>query len=359
MTCGFTKRRVAFHHWRNPPPEDSGWGWVEFGVASVVLMESEFCVFANNLSCIKITSEMVIAYAPCYVLDVPDGHRFPMRKYELLRDQLLHEGMATSADFIQPVSMPMEVVQLAHDPTYCHRTLQGLWSKKEERRSGFPWSPAMVAREQTIMQGTLDCALHALKTGGVALNIAGGTHHAYGDHAEGFCIFNDFAIASKFVLSRHLASRVLIVDCDVHQGNGTASILQSEPRAVTFSMHGASNYPLKKEQSSIDVPLEDGTSDEVYLDALEQNLNKLIPDQGSRPDLVFYQCGVDILDSDKLGRLSVSMNGCRQRDRLVFERCANFGIPVVCAMGGGYTADTNVVVQAHVNTFREALDAWT
>lgn len=282
-----------------------------------------------------------------------------MRKYALLKDQLVHEGIATASDFFEPESMNEETILLAHDPDYWSRTKRGEWTRQEERRSGFPWSEAMVYRERIIMQGTLECAQKALSTGEVALNIAGGTHHAFADRAEGFCILNDFALAAASLLDRGLIGQALIVDCDVHQGNGTASILSREPRVTTFSMHGASNYPLHKERSDIDVELPDGTSDKTYLTLLSEHLDVLLPVAGPKPDLVFYQCGVDILESDKLGRLSVSLQGCKERDRLVFSRCVELGIPVVCAMGGGYSPDVNAVVQAHVNTFRAALDAWT
>lgn len=282
-----------------------------------------------------------------------------MKKYALLREQILHEGIATRSQFFEPQRMDEATLLLAHDETYWERTVRGEWTRQEVRRSGFPWSAAMVERERVIMQGTLDCALHALSSQTVALNIAGGTHHAYADRAEGFCILNDFAIASLCLLRRGLISSGLIVDCDVHQGNGTASILASEPRITTFSMHGASNYPLHKESSDIDVPLPDGTTDATYLSLLNEHLDRLLPSTGPLPDVVFYQCGVDILETDKLGRLNVTMEGCKQRDQVVFERCTELGIPVVCAMGGGYSPNVNTVVQAHVNTFRAALDAWT
>tara|TARA_B110000003_G_C16612478_1_gene520011 strand:- start:1190 stop:1843 length:654 start_codon:yes stop_codon:yes gene_type:complete len=217
----------------------------------------------------------------------------------------------------------------------------------------------MVQRERVIMQGTLECAQRALDTGKVAMNIAGGTHHAFSDRAEGFCILNDFAITSLHLLKEGLANKILIIDCDVHQGNGTASILSKEPNVFTFSQHGASNYPLHKEQSDLDVALDDGTDGKAYLDALERHLSRILDQDAWQPDIVLYQCGVDILGSDKLGRLDVSMQDCQRRDEIIFERFAQAGIPVVCAMGGGYSEDVKVVVQAHMNTFRTALDAWT
>ena len=300
---------------------------------------------------------MDVAYAPCYVLDVPEGHRFPMQKYALLKAQLLHEGVVEKGHFFTPGIMSEDTLLLAHDAEYWRRTRDGLWSRSEERRSGFPWSTTMVERERVIMQGTLECAERCLASGTVTMNIAGGTHHAYADRAEGFCILNDFAIASLHLLQKQIVKQVLIVDCDVHQGNGSALILADEPRVTTFSMHGASNYPLHKEQSDVDVPLLDGTSDEVYLHLLAEHLDRLMRD--TCPDIVMYQCGVDILSTDKLGRLEVSMQGCAERDRMVFDACSTRDIPVVCAMGGGYSPNVNTVVQAHVNTFRAAQDTWT
>ena len=319
----------------------------------------DICRRPNIWPHLKITSGMDIAYAPCYVLEVPEGHRFPMQKYALLKDQILHEGIVSASHFFEPTVMHESDIIRAHDAEYWHRTLNGLWTRQEERRSGFPWSAAMVERERVIMQGTLDCAKRALRSGTVAMNIAGGTHHAYADRAEGFCILNDFGIAAHHLLDSGDVSRVLIVDCDVHQGNGSAVMLADEPRVITFSMHGASNYPMHKETSDVDVALPDGTSDDTYLESLERHLDTLIAKDGPHPDLVMYQCGVDVLQSDKLGKLGLTMSGCAERDRFVFERCADHDIPVVCAMGGGYSPNVNTVVQAHVNTFRAALDTWT
>ena len=282
-----------------------------------------------------------------------------MQKYALLKDQILHEGIVAASHFFEPTIMPESDILRAHDAEYWHRTLNGLWTRQEERRSGFPWSAAMVERERVIMQGTLDCAKRALRSGTVAMNIAGGTHHAYADRAEGFCILNDFGIAALHLLNSEDVSHVLIVDCDVHQGNGSAVMLADESRVTTFSMHGASNYPMHKETSDVDVALPDGTSDDDYLEILDGHLRQLIPTHGTQPDLVMYQCGVDVLHTDKLGKLGLTMSGCAERDRMVFERCSAHDIPVVCAMGGGYSPNVNTVVQAHVNTFRAALDAWT
>jgi len=307
----------------------------------------------------KITSRMDIAYAPCYVLEVPDGHRFPMQKYRWLREQLVHQGIAEPEAFFTPDAMAEADVLAAHTLAYWTKLRDGTLSRSEQRRSGFSWSPELVTRERVIVQGTLECALRALKSGEVALNIAGGTHHAYPDRAEGFCLLNDFGLAANLLLQRGAIRRALVLDCDVHQGNGTAAMMRHEPRVTTFSMHGAHNYPLHKEVSDCDVALPDGTDDPSYLALLEHHLGRLLNPQALLPDLVFYQCGVDVLASDKLGRLSLTPSGCRERDRMVFTRCAELGIPVVCAMGGGYSPNVHDVVEAHLNTFREALDAWT
>ncbi|MDA0729065.1 MAG: histone deacetylase [Bacteroidetes bacterium] len=281
-----------------------------------------------------------------------------MKKYELLQGALIHRGLAQPADFFEPSIMEERDILRAHDADYWRRTLEGLWSKQEVRRSGFPWSHDMVQRERIIMQGTLECSRKALASGRVALNIAGGTHHAYADRAEGFCILNDFSIAALALLDEQRIQRAVVIDLDVHQGNGTAHMLRHEPRVLTFSMHGERNYPMHKECSDVDVALPDDTSDDMYLSTLSYHLDALLSPANQVPDMVFYQCGVDILASDALGRLAVSMAGCRERDRMVFEACSTLGIPVVCAMGGGYSPDVNTVVQAHLNTFQEALDAW-
>mgnify|MGYP002621163828 CR=1 FL=1 len=206
------------------------------------------------------------------------------------------------------------------------------------------------------MSGTLACAIHALD-GGIGLNIAGGTHHALADRAEGFCLLNDFAIAARHLLTTSRASNILIVDLDVHQGNGTAAITSDDANIFTFSMHGASNYPFHKEKSSLDVALPDGTGDAAYLDLLHHHLPMLL-DQ-CQPDAVFYQCGVDVLDTDKLGKLSLSLQGCAERDRFVLESCQSRDIGVACAMGGGYSPDVSVIVEAHMQTFRIARELWS
>ena len=212
-------------------------------------------------------------------------------------------------------------------------------------------SKALVEREVIIADGTIKASTYALKYG-IAMNIAGGTHHAYSNRGEAFCLLNDQAIGARYLLDNELVKKVLIVDLDVHQGNGTAEIFQKEPRVFTFSMHGKGNYPFKKEQSDLDVALDNATNDAVYLDVLQKTLPKLIATV--QPDFVYYLCGVDVLASDKLGKLGLSLEGCKARDRFVLETCKNAGLPVMCSMGGGYSPDIKIIVEAHANTFRLA-----
>ena len=293
-----------------------------------------------------------IAFAPCYAHALPAGHRFPMLKYELLPEQLLREGTATAADFFAAQPPPAADVLRVHDAGYYQRLRLGQLTRPEERATGFPWSAALFEREVTILGGTIEAARLAL-VHGVAFNIAGGTHHAFRARGEGFCLLNDQAAAAAWLLANVPAVRkVLIVDLDVHQGNGTAAIFAAEPRVFTFSMHGARNYPARKEQSDLDLPLPDGTDDATYLRLLGETLPRLLDEQ--QPDFVFYLAGVDVLATDKLGHLALSRDGCRQRDELVLSRCQRHGLPVVVCMGGGYSERIADIVEAHANTYRVA-----
>ncbi len=283
------------------------------------------------------------------------GHRFPMAKYELLAGQLQHEGLVETTHWLTPTPIECAAVFDAHDADYIDQLEKGLWSRKEELRSGFPWSLQLIEREKIIMEGTRQCAQWAAQ-GHVALNIAGGTHHACRGHAEGFCLLNDLAISAYDLISAGL-ERILIIDLDVHQGNGTAHITGMDSRIFTFSMHGAKNYPMKKPPSSLDISLPDGTKDRPYLRALKEALDHILPTFD--PQVALYQCGVDVLESDKLGRLSMSLDGCAERDALVLMACQQHGIGVACAMGGGYSEDTQTIVKAHMNTFRTAREIWT
>lgn len=296
-----------------------------------------------------------VAWNEGYAHPLPEGHRFPMEKYMLVPEQLIHEGTVKSEQFFSPEPLAEKEILLAHDAEYWNRLVAGKLTRQEERRSGFPWSSALVQREIMIMGGTVQCARYALQNG-ISLNVAGGTHHAYRDRGEGFCLLNDLALAALVLFEEGLIQKALVVDLDVHQGNGTASIFAEDARVFTFSMHGASNYPLHKEQSDIDVPLPDGITDEEYLNELDMHWPNLL--EKVKPDLVLYQCGVDILKTDKLGRLGLSLDGCRARDQKILEGCYESEIPVVCAMGGGYSEDLWQIVEAHCNTFRIANDLW-
>ncbi|OUJ75861.1 histone deacetylase family protein [Hymenobacter crusticola] len=293
-----------------------------------------------------------IAWAPCYAHPLPAGHRFPMLKYELLPEQLLREGIVTEADFFLPAPPPEAEILRTHTADYYHRLQHGQLTRQEERATGFPWSEELFVREVTILGGTIECARRALHNG-IALNVAGGTHHAFADRGEGFCLLNDQAAAANYLLAHEpRIQKILIVDLDVHQGNGTAAIFQQEPRVFTFSMHGARNYPHRKEQSDLDLPLADGTDDAAYLGLLRDTLPHLVEEVA--PDFVFYLAGVDVLATDKLGHLALTRAGCQQRDQFVLELCHQHQLPVVVCMGGGYSERLIDIVEAHVNTFRTA-----
>jgi acetoin utilization deacetylase AcuC-like enzyme len=290
-----------------------------------------------------------IAFDSSYVLDLPEGHRFPMEKYDLLPRQLLHEGSVKEDQFFVPGILDTQLAAQVHDQDYLQRLFALQLDRKEQRATGFPHTLGLIEREKRIMEGTRLCAQLALDSG-AAMNIAGGTHHAFSNRGEGFCLMNDQAIAAEWLLQNGKSNRILIVDLDVHQGNGTAEIFKGEDRVFTFSIHGKNNYPLKKECSDLDIELEDGTGDKEYLYTLEKHLSEVIAAFG--PDFIFYQCGVDILESDQLGRLNVSLQGCKKRDEFIFSTVRALNIPVVCSMGGGYSKDIRVIVEAHANTFR-------
>jgi acetoin utilization deacetylase AcuC-like enzyme len=296
-----------------------------------------------------------IAFAPCYAHPLPAGHRFPMLKYELLPEQLLHEGTANAADFFVAQPPPDEDILRVHDADYYHRLRTGQLTRQEERATGFPWSAELFEREITILGGTIEAARQAL-VHGVAFNIAGGTHHAFRARGEGFCLLNDQAAAAAWLLAYGHARNVLIVDLDVHQGNGTAAIFQQEPRVFTFSMHGGRNYPARKEQSDLDLPLPEGTDDAHYLKLLAETLPRLVDEV--QPDFVFYLAGVDVLATDKLGHLALTREGCRRRDELVLSLCHRHRLPVVVCMGGGYSERIIDIVEAHANTYRVAAGLW-
>jgi acetoin utilization deacetylase AcuC-like enzyme len=292
-----------------------------------------------------------VAWSEFYVLPLPPNHRFPMSKYEVLPQQLLHEGTIRQENIFHPQPIDTHWILRTHDESYFNKLKTLSLTPQEVRRIGFPLTDRVVNREVTIMNGTLLCTSYALQYG-IAMNIAGGTHHAFTNKGEGFCLLNDIAIAANYLLDKKLATQILVVDLDVHQGNGTAQIFRHEPRVFTFSMHGANNYPLLKENSDLDIGLPDFTEDSFYLSTLDVNLKNLL--EQVQPDFIFYQCGVDILATDKLGRLSVSREGCKQRDRIVLETAKQNKIPIVASMGGGYSHDFRDIIEAHANTYRLA-----
>jgi acetoin utilization deacetylase AcuC-like enzyme len=296
-----------------------------------------------------------IAYAPIYAHPLPEGHRFPMLKYELIPAQLIHEGIITQSNLFSPEPLQEEIVLWTHNKNYWHQLRDLTLPPKEQRRTGFPLSARLIERETRIAKGTID-GCHFAFDHGIAFNVAGGTHHAGTNWGEGFCLLNDQAISANYLLNNKLVSSILIIDLDVHQGNGTAQIFENEPRVFTFSMHGANNFPYRKERSDLDIPLPDGTSDNQYLDILKQILPKLITQQ--KPDFIFYLSGVDVLATDKLGKLSLSKEACKERDRFVLEQCRKHQIPVQVSMGGGYSTDIRDIVDAHCNTYRLAHDLY-
>jgi len=294
-----------------------------------------------------------IAWHPIYAHPLPEGHRFPMLKYELIPEQLLHEGVIGTENLFAPEPLEEEIILLSHDKGYWTELRDLTLSPKAQRRIGFPLSAQLIEREVRIARGTIDGAIYAQQYG-VAFNVAGGTHHAGSDWGEGFCLLNDQAIAANYLLNKKIAERILIIDLDVHQGNGTAEILADEPRAFTFSMHGERNFPFRKEVSDLDIGLDDGVGDDEYLSILSDSLYQVL--KKHRPDFVFYLSGVDVLSSDQLGKLAMTKEGCRERDRIVLQCCKDHQLPVQVSMGGGYSPMIRDIVDAHCNTFKTALD---
>ena len=287
-------------------------------------------------------------YSPDYYADIGEGHVFPIRKFELVRDKLLAEKTLFAEEIIAPAPALIEDVLLIHDADYVKRLVAGELSAKEVRKLGLPWSKALVRRSFLATSGTIDAAKSALEFG-IASNLAGGTHHAYPDRGEGFCVLNDVAVAVRILQRENLARRFLIVDCDVHQGNGTAYIFHDDAEVFTFSMHGAKNYPLFKENSDLDIELADRTGDAEYLETLAEALPRMNMHQ---PDLIFYLGGADPFENDKLGRLALTIEGLKKRDEIVLDFARQMQIPLVTVMSGGYGKDINDTVEIHCNTIR-------
>jgi acetoin utilization deacetylase AcuC-like enzyme len=292
-------------------------------------------------------------YSDTFVLPLPETHRFPMAKYGRLRERLVSEGVLSAQDLAVPEPIGWDELRLAHDPGYVESVATGSLSGDLQRRIGFPWSPEMVERSRRSVGATLAAASAALGGDGVSANLAGGTHHAFRERGEGYSVFNDVAVAAHVLLRDGAIDRAVVVDCDVHQGNGTASIFRGDRRVFTLSLHGANNFPFCKETSDRDITFQDGAGDREYLAALEAVLPDLLNDE--RPDLVFYLAGADPYEGDRLGRLALTIDGLRARDRLVLDACAGRHVPVAVAMSGGYAPDVDAIVTIHVNTIREAV----
>jgi len=294
-----------------------------------------------------------IAWHPLYAHPLPEGHRFPMLKYELIPAQLLHEGVITQENIFAPELLLEENVLLSHDLDYWTQLRDLTLPEREQRRVGFPLNAQLLERELRIAQGTIDGALYAREFG-LAFNVAGGTHHAGSNWGEGFCLLNDQAIAANWLIEKGIYQKILIIDLDVHQGNGTAEILQHQPKVFTFSMHGEKNFPFRKEVSDLDIGLDVGIEDDAYLSILADTLPRLYAQH--QPEFIFYLSGVDVLSSDKLGKLAMTKAGCKERDRMVFQFCKEHGLPVQVSMGGGYSPEIRDIVDAHCNTYKVGID---
>ncbi|MEO8072228.1 MAG: histone deacetylase [Acidobacteriota bacterium] len=289
-----------------------------------------------------------IFYSPYYYAEIGENHVFPIKKFELVRDKLLAEGTLRENEIVEPQPAKIEDLLLVHTEDYVKRLVDGTLTAKEVRKLGLPWSKSLVRRTFLAVSGTINASFHALDAG-IASNLAGGTHHAFPDRGEGFCVLNDVAVAIRVLQRENLASRFLIIDCDVHQGNGTAFIFQNEEEIFTFSMHGEKNYPLFKEKSNLDIELRDGTSDAEYLETLSEALPRIFLHD---PDIVYYLGGADPFEKDKLGRLKLTMEGLMRRDEMVLEFAKQREVPIVTVMSGGYAKAINDTVEIHSNTIR-------
>ena len=292
-----------------------------------------------------------IAFNKNYIYPLEENHRFPMIKYELIPEQLIRENTCTEKNFFNPDKVDDFTVLLTHQKEYFERFKSLDLSKKEIREIGFPLSKDLVKRELQIADGTIKGVHYSIEHG-ISMNIAGGTHHAFYDRGEAFCMLNDQAIAANYLINKGLSKRILIIDLDVHQGNGTASLFSSNNNVFTLSFHGKKNYPFRKEKSDLDIEFDDKTNDEKYLKILKETIPKVMDE--FNPDFIFYLSGVDVLENDKLGRLSLTINGCKERDRYILDMCKKNSIPVQISMGGGYSVVLKNIIEAHSNTFRLA-----
>ena len=296
-----------------------------------------------------------IAFNNNYIHPLEENHRFPMIKYELIPEQLIRENTCSDKNFFKPEMIDEKIVLKTHQLQYFNRLKKQKLSSKEIREIGFPFSKDLYIREMTILKGTIDCVNFSIDNG-ISMNIAGGTHHAFYDRGEAFCMLNDQAIAANYILDNGLGKKILIIDLDVHQGNGTASIFKNNDSVFTLSFHGKNNYPFRKEKSDLDIELDDNTDDEIYLNLLKETIPEIL--DKTEPDFIFYLSGVDVLKNDKLGRLSMSIEGCKERDKYIIETCYNNSIPIQISMGGGYSSILKDILEAHSNTFRLAQEIY-
>ncbi|MAJ98501.1 MAG: histone deacetylase [Flavobacteriales bacterium] len=296
-----------------------------------------------------------IAHDVIYNHQLKKNHRFPMIKYELIPEQLIMENTCIEDNFFKPGEISDKIILLTHHEFYYNKLINQTLNDREIRAIGFPMSNKLIKREKMIVQGTIECALNSIKYG-ISMNIAGGTHHAFSNRAEAFCILNDQAIAANFLIYNDYCKKILILDLDVHQGNGTAEIFRKNINVFTVSFHGEKNYPFRKEKSDYDHGFKDGTSDREYLNKIKYDIPRLV--EKFEPDFIFYLSGVDIIENDKLGRLSVSINGCKERDRFVLDYCKTNNIPLQVSMGGGYSPILKDIIEAHANTFRLAQEIY-
>jgi acetoin utilization deacetylase AcuC-like enzyme len=290
---------------------------------------------------------MKIFYTDQYVLPLPSGHRFPMAKYRRLRERVAEAGIIPPHELVEPPAATEAQLALVHDLGYVHRVFTGTLDAQEQRRIGFPWAPQMVERARRSVGATI-AAAHAARHDGFGVNLAGGTHHAYADHGEGYCIFNDVAVAIRELQRAGVIRKAVIIDSDVHQGNGTAAIFRDDPDVFSFSVHGANNFPFRKEDSTLDIALPDGAGDDQYLAAISAGLKSAFA--ANTYDIAFYIAGADAHEQDRLGRLRVSAHALAERDQMVLGACAQLGVPVVVTMGGGYGADVEDTVAIHLNS---------
>lgn len=295
---------------------------------------------------------MKLFYKDIFVLPLPAGHHFPMEKYSMLRKRITDEGIVDEKLFYVPHAATDDELSLAHNPQYLLKIINNTLSSKELRRLGLPWTQQLVERSRRSSGATIDACIEAVENG-LGINLAGGTHHAFQEHGEGYCVFNDSAVAAKTMIQEGRVKRVVIIDCDVHQGNGTASILSGDKDIFTFSIHGRKNFPHDKETSDLDIALEDKTADTLYLEMLSNGMIKAI--EASSPDLVIYLAGADPYEDDKFGRLALTKQGLAERDNMIFEFCRKAGLPIAITMAGGYAREVEDTVDIHFQTVKNAV----